>query len=216
MYLKIEKKGKKPSFYKLIKDDILLGSLSSCDIVISDPHISKKHLKIFLQEKSLFIQDNGSTNGTFLDKERLIPGKRIQIDSTSVISVGGSVFLSVAAETDSRQWIEVKSKVSSENSLGSTQNEKTTVLSIEDFKAADALARKIKAEKLIEKRKENKLKKKKDNFLMLKAALATLIIFAIGFYFNKTYKFNDRKKETNITKAAKALANQQDKLDKIE
>jgi hypothetical protein len=216
MYLKIQVKGKKPGFYKSLQNEILLGTLPSCDVMIVDQHVSKKHLKIFFEANEVLVQDNGSTNGSFLEDERLIPGKKKLLTSEFKLRLGSDVFVSLAKETDSKQWIEIKKKSGSASSGNNPNHEKTTVLSIEDFKAADALARQIKAEKLAEKRKQNHLKTKKDKKLMLKTLLFSALVLGLGLYLNKNWKFSDRKKETNITKAAKALSKQSSKLDLIE
>lgn len=55
-----------------VKPSTVIGRDPGCDIVIADPNVSKKHAKISVQGPSVFLEDLGSTNGTFVN------GKRVQ------------------------------------------------------------------------------------------------------------------------------------------
>lgn len=54
-----------------IGDELTLGRSSSNNIVIKDPYISKNHFKIIKDEENFFIEDLKSSNGTFLNGEKL-------------------------------------------------------------------------------------------------------------------------------------------------
>lgn len=58
--------------YELTKNEMILGSDPNSDILIETEGISREHLKIFVQNDVLFIEDQGSANGTFVN------GKSIQ------------------------------------------------------------------------------------------------------------------------------------------
>ncbi len=48
-------------------DEFLIGREESCDLVLSDTEVSRKHARIFKFKNKFFIEDLDSTNGTFLN-----------------------------------------------------------------------------------------------------------------------------------------------------
>jgi len=64
----------------------LIGRLADCAVVISDTNTSRHHAKIHRSGSSFVIADLGSTNGTFVNGERLGADRRL-IDG-DIITVG--------------------------------------------------------------------------------------------------------------------------------
>lgn len=58
--------------YPLDKNEMFLGRDLSNDIVINDPEISRRHARLLLQGATYVIEDLGSTNGTFVNGQRLM------------------------------------------------------------------------------------------------------------------------------------------------
>lgn len=56
--------------YPLYEDNTL-GRSRKCSIPIADPFLSQMHCHIFQSDESFYLEDCGSTNGTFLNGERL-------------------------------------------------------------------------------------------------------------------------------------------------
>jgi predicted component of type VI protein secretion system len=58
--------------YPLDKNEMFLGRDLSNDLVINDPEISRRHARLYLQGNTYIIEDLGSTNGTFVNGQRLM------------------------------------------------------------------------------------------------------------------------------------------------
>jgi pSer/pThr/pTyr-binding forkhead associated (FHA) protein len=66
--------------YVLNRPEIYIGSTENNDIVIPATEVSKKHLKLIItDDKKCFVIDQRSTNGSFINDERLVPGKREEL-----------------------------------------------------------------------------------------------------------------------------------------
>lgn len=67
---------------------ILMGRAQECTVVLEDDYASGKHARLFPQGSRWFLEDLGSTNGTWLGDEQLSrastvePGDRIRIGKT--------------------------------------------------------------------------------------------------------------------------------------
>ncbi|MDA8227192.1 MAG: DUF3662 domain-containing protein [Desulfitobacterium hafniense] len=73
--------------FTLEKEEIYIGRHFQCELVIQDQEVSRRHIKISKSEEDWFLDDLGSTNGTFVNGQRitrlvLSPGDRIQIGQT--------------------------------------------------------------------------------------------------------------------------------------
>jgi predicted component of type VI protein secretion system len=58
--------------YSLEKNELTIGRDMANDIVISDSEVSRRHARIFLQGTNYVLEDLGSTNGTFVNRQRLM------------------------------------------------------------------------------------------------------------------------------------------------
>ncbi len=58
--------------YLLGNKDITIGRDKVCDIAISDSRISRQHIRIGFEGGQVMLEDLGSTNGTFVNEERVI------------------------------------------------------------------------------------------------------------------------------------------------
>jgi pSer/pThr/pTyr-binding forkhead associated (FHA) protein len=61
------------------------------DLVFSDPHISGKHLSINREGDDLYVTDQNSTNGTYLNNTRLLPNQRMPLRHRDMLMIGGLV-----------------------------------------------------------------------------------------------------------------------------
>lgn len=69
----VVQKGPTPGkVYELIQEEISIGRDITNRIVLNDAEVSRKHARLKLQSGAYLIEDLGSTNGTFVDGQRLI------------------------------------------------------------------------------------------------------------------------------------------------
>ena len=78
--------------HPLEKPEIIVGRAPDCDLVVEDTAISRKHFKVILKADKLKIEDLGSTNGTYVNGERvkkaeLVDGDKIQISQNTLLEV---------------------------------------------------------------------------------------------------------------------------------
>jgi pSer/pThr/pTyr-binding forkhead associated (FHA) protein len=75
--------------------EIIIGRSSDLDMVLVEDMVSRRHAKISTNETEVFIQDMGSTNGTFVNGEKVT---RSQLQEGDRILVGTSIIKMVAVD----------------------------------------------------------------------------------------------------------------------
>ncbi len=72
--------------YEVTADGLDIGRDSTCEVSLPDPGVSRSHARVFLHNSAVWVQDNGSRNGAFVN------GKRLQRPKTlspgAVLKVG--------------------------------------------------------------------------------------------------------------------------------
>jgi pSer/pThr/pTyr-binding forkhead associated (FHA) protein len=77
----------------LLGEEITLGRAAGCQVTIDDTYASQLHARVFLREGKVYVEDLGSTNGTYLNRRKvtgpmvLQRGDRLQIGNT-VLELG--------------------------------------------------------------------------------------------------------------------------------
>ena len=66
------------SSYYLDKDEVSIGRDLANDVPVPDAEISRRHARFIVKNDGVYIEDLGSTNGTFLNGVRLSSPKRLQ------------------------------------------------------------------------------------------------------------------------------------------
>ncbi len=67
---------------------IVLGRSDDTDVAITEYSISKRHCFFEFLPEGIMVTDCGSTNGTFLGDERLVPGEQALLRDGQTLSVG--------------------------------------------------------------------------------------------------------------------------------
>lgn len=71
-----------------IGDELTIGRAAACTLTLDDTYVSQLHASIVWRDRQYLAEDTGSTNGTYVNRERLVtpvvlrPGDRLQIGST--------------------------------------------------------------------------------------------------------------------------------------
>ncbi len=69
-------------------DELTVGRAAGCQITLDDTYASQVHARIFTRDGQLFVEDLGSTNGTYLNRRKVSApmvvsrGDQVQIGST--------------------------------------------------------------------------------------------------------------------------------------
>jgi pSer/pThr/pTyr-binding forkhead associated (FHA) protein len=67
---------------------VMVGRAPSCTLVLDDDYSSSKHARIYCEDGQWYVEDLGSTNGTFVDRARIAEPTPVGIGSQ--IRVGQS------------------------------------------------------------------------------------------------------------------------------
>ena len=72
-----------------VADEMTVGRAPGCGVVLADDtYVSQLHARIYAQNGEIFVEDLGSTNGTYVNRQRLSgstklrKGDRLQIGTT--------------------------------------------------------------------------------------------------------------------------------------
>jgi pSer/pThr/pTyr-binding forkhead associated (FHA) protein len=69
-------------------DEVTVGRAAGCGVAVNDVTVSQLHARVFRRDGRLYVEDLGSTNGTWVNKARvsapapLNRGDRLQVGST--------------------------------------------------------------------------------------------------------------------------------------
>src|SRR3954453_13099105 len=77
--------------------EIIIGRSSDLDMVLVEDMVSRKHAKISTDEHTVSIQDLGSTNGTFVNGEKI---RKVELKDGDRILIGTSIIKLVALNGD--------------------------------------------------------------------------------------------------------------------
>ncbi len=59
----------------------IVGADRDCDVVVPDPPVSARHLRLFQTDDGIYIEDLASTNGTYVDGKRIEGRTRVSVSS---------------------------------------------------------------------------------------------------------------------------------------
>lgn len=111
MRIEITIEGSEPIIHRLTKEKTLVGSGTDCDIQVAAEGVSRKHLLIIAKDDEFFVVDQGSTNGSFVDESRLVPGQRTEFNSFFPIKLGHAVTVALLADEEGAPKFELSKAI---------------------------------------------------------------------------------------------------------
>lgn len=191
MRLEIIVDNEEPLIFPLKKSTIFIGASASCDIVLNTSGVSRKHVAVVNESDNFYVIDQGSTNGSYINEERLVPGRKVEFTSFFPVRLGDNVLLTLLSDEDSHEGfinLVLPAPEAEKPDLSASRSESTTMISLKDLKSAST-------EGLVKKRKENIARRKtqaakpapmksKDKSRMLSTQIMAFLLIGVAFYYN--------------------------------
>ncbi|MBI9048455.1 MAG: FHA domain-containing protein [Anaerolineaceae bacterium] len=84
---------------KYTEAEVLIGRDPACNFTIPDSAISAKHARLFFRQNQWWVEDSGSTNGTYLNQE-LVEAPVILIDGDQIKIGNHDILISILQISD--------------------------------------------------------------------------------------------------------------------
>ena len=114
---------------------ILIGRSSDLDMVLVEDMVSRKHARIAMQGDQIWIEDLGSTNGTFVNGEKI---KRTRLKEGDRVLIGTSILKLIAGDAP-RDGADAKRELENVAQARRTSQQRTMSGSIEEVPLPDLL-----------------------------------------------------------------------------
>jgi hypothetical protein len=114
---------------------ILIGRSSDLDMVLVEDMVSRKHARITMQGDQIWIEDLGSTNGTFVNGEKI---KRTRLKEGDRVLIGTSILKLIASDAP-RDSLDAKRDLENVAQSRRTSQQRTMSGSIEEVPLPDLL-----------------------------------------------------------------------------
>jgi pSer/pThr/pTyr-binding forkhead associated (FHA) protein len=122
--------------FPIVSDkQILIGRSSDLDMVLVEDMVSRKHARIATQGEQIWIEDLGSTNGTFVNGEKI---KRARLKEGDRVLIGTSI-LKVIAGDAGRDGVDAKRELENVAQSRKNSQQRTMSGSIEEVPLPDLL-----------------------------------------------------------------------------
>ncbi|HUC37159.1 MAG TPA: FHA domain-containing protein [Acidimicrobiales bacterium] len=73
-----------------LADELTLGRAAGCGVRVEDAYTSSIHARLYRRDGTLWVEDLGSTNGTWVNAQRI--GSPTRLGKGDLLQVGGTVF----------------------------------------------------------------------------------------------------------------------------
>lgn len=119
-----------------VRHDIVIGRGAECNLRLSAPQVSRRHCFLRIGTDGAFVSDLDSSNGTWLNGQKLTSGKRYRLDDGADLAIGPVRFIiRVLAETGTSPPLRIQvadQQIESDPALASAP---LTESAAEDFSA---------------------------------------------------------------------------------
>ena len=113
---------------RLTLAETTIGRQPSCDIFCDDPSISRRHAVILKDENGFFLRDCQSTNGTYVDNQRV---SQVPLRDNDQIRVGNHIFKFLADDSIETRYHETVYNMMTKDGLTGAYNKRYLVESLE-------------------------------------------------------------------------------------
>ena len=190
MLLKLEIDSKNPVVHQTELHEIFVGSGDGSHLVVNENSVSKKHLRIIFQVGQWFVIDQDSTNGTFLNGQRLVPWVKAEFNIFDTVTLGAHVSLVYMETSEDYDVLPIPEFPHGSDNL---EHDKTKVISIEDFKASQLRAEQKRLKEQQYQKARLAREKKLEYDRIVTTILVCVTILIIGFVSNKIYQTRKNK-----------------------
>lgn len=116
--------------HELRSETTTIGRAVECDIVITSKRVSREHARLNRSGRRVMLEDSGSTNGTFLNDERIITS--MELRDGDIVSVGDVKF--TFRDPDSTMGVRLRVELDLDASAGIVRvNRRIVNLSPKEF-----------------------------------------------------------------------------------
>ena len=115
---------------------VVIGRSSDLDMVLVEDMVSRKHARITMQQDQIWIEDLGSTNGTFVNGEKI---KRARLKEGDRVLIGTSILKVIAGEGARADSTDAKRDLENVAAARRTTQARTMSGSIEEVPLPDLL-----------------------------------------------------------------------------
>lgn len=218
MRLEVLADNKVAVIYVLNRPEVYIGSHENNDIVIASPEISKKHVKLTLTDDGkCFVIDQGSTNGSFINDERIVPGKREEFPMLTSLRLGDKVLLTLLDKDNGNlPVLPLRERFVEENKVQLADQDKTRIISLKTLQKTKT--EKVKKKRL--KKLEKELKKKKqlrnDKKTLNNAFVTALVVLGLGWAAMNYFAYKRKSRTTIVAKMKETQIMIDDSLESFE
>lgn len=174
MRIEISIDGEEPVSYPLA-DRMTVGADEACTISINSKEISLIHLEVTVDEGKIYVADQGSRNGSFIDDARLEAKTRHEIRPYLAVRLGASILLTLVPETEKEKTGFIVNPLQKQPARQAS--DKTVTISKLELE-------KVNTKKLVKKKNKKVAKKKKSSSLL---PMFLLLIIAGGVVYWKFF-----------------------------
>lgn len=183
MLVEVQYQGGAKEVFRLSKSSIIIGRSKQSDIVLSYPGISRQHFKLELEKGEFYVTDLGSTNGVFVNNEKIATNERVNYKNFLPLVIGETVFT-----VSNDEQVEMDQKVSSKPS-NFDYDKKSSSASSSASESTKILTRNV---------KKGTNKKSSSSNLVSNILVGLLLIGGAGAY----YYFDSNKVKKNTDELA--------------
>jgi len=78
--------GKENKIIELGEDEVIIGRIPECGICLSIENVSRQHARVIFRNEEYFVEDLGSTNGTYVNGIKIV---KCVLRNSDQINIGG-------------------------------------------------------------------------------------------------------------------------------